>query len=760
MIVNFYPFRFLIMTAVKNILRVAVNRPFYSLLDYQCPDGVEVQIGCRVRVPLGHSVSLGIVVEITDKSEVKKLRSIQKVLDKTPILEENSLKLLHWASRYYHHPIGSVIFNAIPVLLRKGKPLPSMTVWKVNGELLDQADTLLKRAYKQRLVWEFMLKFASNDWLSEQYIQQGLASEGVMNWRSFLNQLKKKQLLINQKVDIESSTLPSVAAIGLPKKKAIILTQEQQEVLAQLAIIYQAKKVKPTLLHGITGSGKTEIYLRTVEPILNAGQQVLILVPEIGLTSQILRRFQRYFPQYSIALLHSSLSDGERSFVWQGVQNNKIKILIGTRSAVFAPLGNLGIIVVDEEHDDSFKQQHQFRYHGRDLAVKRAYDLNIPIILGSATPALESLQNVERERYHYLRLNSRPSARIRPDILVQDIRNMRLEAGISAFLLEEIEKHLNADNQVMLFLNRRGFSPVLYCPTCGWHAICQACDTHMTYHAGIKKIICHHCEYEEYAGTNCPDCNDSGITTLGQGTERIEHVLQTHFPAVPVVRIDRDTTNRKGALDSKLAIVYQGKPVILVGTQMLTKGHDFPKLTLVGILDIDRSLFSIDYRAQEQLAQQIVQVSGRAGRGESKGRVILQTSQPEHPLLLNLLSKGYLNVAKQLLSERQRWDYPPFGFQVLIRVTATDKTNGLAFLQQLSDDLSLSDCQNAGVTLWGPAPSPMEKRANRYRSQLLMSASNRVVLHQFLSQAIGKLQVYKKSGNIRWSVDVDPLNML
>jgi len=748
------------MTRVKNILRIAVARPFYSLLDYQCPDGVEVQIGSRVCVPLGHSVSLGIIVEITDKSKFKKLRSIKKVLDKTPVLEENSLKLLHWASRYYHYPVGSVIFNAIPRLLRKGKALPSMTVWKVNGLLLDQADELLKHAPKQRLVWEFMLKFASNDWLSEQHIQQGLKLSGVINWRSFLNELKKKQLLINQKVEIKLTTSSSIPAIGLTKKKALVLTQEQQEVLAQLALIYEAEKIKPTLLHGITGSGKTEIYLRTVEPILKAGQQVLILVPEIGLTSQLFRRFQRYFPQYTISLLHSALSDGERSFVWQGVKNNEIKIVIGTRSAVFAPLSNLGIIVVDEEHDDSFKQQQKFCYHGRDLAVKRAYDLNIPIVLGSATPALESLQNVERELYHYLRLNRRPGTRTRPDILVQDIRNLRLEAGISAFLLEEIEQHLGAGNQVMLFLNRRGFSPVLYCPACGWHAICQSCDTHMTYHAGINKIICHHCEYEEYTSTNCPDCHQSGITTLGQGTERIENVLQSHFPTVAVVRIDRDTTSRKGALDSKLAIVRQGKPVILVGTQMLTKGYDFPKLTLVGILDIDQSLLSIDYRAQEQLAQQIVQVSGRAGRGESKGRVILQTSQPEHPLLINLLGKGYLNIAKQLLSERQRWNYPPFGFQVLIRVTAIDKADGLVFLQQLSDDLSLWDCQNAGVALWGPASSPMEKRANRYRFQLLISSSERNQLHKILQKTLDILLTLRRTGGIRWVIDRDPSDFL
>ena len=744
------------MTSAKKIARIAVPRPFYSLLDYHCPNEFKIQLGCRVLVPLGHSMSLGIVVEITDSSEFKKLRSIKKVLDEAPLLDESALALLYWASRYYHHPIGNVIFNAIPTVLRKGKALPLMTVWKINGAALDQAEQRLGRAHKQRLVWEFLLKFASDEWLSESHIKQGLDENGVSNWRPLLKELKKKQLVVDQQCPAKFTASP----IEPTADKIIVLTEEQQSVLEQLTTFYESPHIKPILLHGITGSGKTEIYLRTMKPILSTGKQALILVPEIGLTPQLFQRFQHYFPQYSVATLHSALSDGERSLIWQAVKNNEIEIVIGTRSAVFSPLGNLGIIIVDEEHDDSFKQQVGFRYHGRDLAVKRAYDLNIPIILGSATPALESLQNVERDRYHYLRLNSRPGTRTRPEVLVQDIRNIKLEAGISPLLFTEIKQHLEADNQVMLFLNRRGFSPVIYCPSCGWHAICQACDTNMTYHAGIRKIICHHCYYEEYIGVNCPDCHHSGMTTLGQGTERIEHVLQAYFPDIPVVRIDRDTTSRKGALDSKLAIVHQGNPVILIGTQMLTKGHDFPKLTLVGILDIDAALLSMDYRAQEQLAQQIVQVSGRAGRGETKGRVVLQTLQPEHPLLINLLSSGYLNIAKQLLSERQRWNYPPFGFQVLIRVTATDKTNGLSFLEQLSHDLSRQDLQAMGVSLLGPVASPMEKKANRYRFQLLMSSTQRIVLHRLLSQAMVKLQGYKKSGNIRWSVDVDPLNML
>jgi len=750
----------------KHILRIAVSRPFYTLLDYQCPNELKVQIGCRVRVPLGASRCIGIVVETSDSSKFKKLRKILEVIDKEPLLENSSLQLLYWASRYYHHPIGDVIFNAIPLTLRKGKALPLMKVWQLNPDLSEQADVLLRRAHKQRKIWNFFNTFGKNDWLSEQQIQQGLQQDKITQWKPLLRELKNKQLVIEKEVKATLKTLAiAVSVTSEPDKKTLILTEEQQDVLQQLTIMYQSKKIKPILLHGITGSGKTEIYLRTIEPILKQGKQILILVPEIGLIPQLLQRFQRHFPHYRIAMQHSSLADGERTLVWQAAKEATLDIIIGTRSAVFSPLANLGMIIVDEEHDDSLKQHSRFHYHGRDLAVKRAYDLNIPIILGSATPALVSLQNVERDRYHYLRLNRRPGVRTRPEVLVQDIRGLRLEAGLSSILLEEIRRHLKAENQVMLFLNRRGFAPVLYCPTCGWHATCQACDVNMTYHAGFKKTICHHCGYEERIRASCPDCQSVGVTTLGQGTERIEHVLRSHLPNTTVIRIDRDTTRRKGALERKLATVQQGKPVILVGTQMLTKGHDFPKLTLVGILDIDQALFSIDYRAQEQLAQQIVQVSGRAGRGETKGRVLLQTSQPDHPLLTHLLSKGYLNIAKQLLSERERWHYPPFGFQVLIRATARHETKGFSFLQQLSqallaEDLSSEKSQLSKVTLLGPVPSPMEKRAGRYRTQLLMSSTSRVALHQLLSKAITKLQGYNKAGNIKWSIDVDPLNML
>ncbi|MCK5903061.1 MAG: primosomal protein N', partial [Cocleimonas sp.] len=570
--------------------------------------------------------------------------------------------------------------------------------------------------------------------------------------------LQKKELI--QAKQVEARFIPSVCDNALEDNKTIILTDEQQTILSTLDRFYQDKRIKPVLLHGITGSGKTEIYLRTIKPILKQKQQVLILVPEIGLTPQLFQRFQHYFPHDTVAVTHSALSKSERTLIWQAVKNQHIDILIGTRSAVFAPLPVLGIIIVDEEHDSSFKQQEGFRYHGRDLAVKRAFDLNIPIILGSATPALESLQNVELKRYHYLRLNSRPGTRKRPEVVVYDIRGESLEAGLSSLLLKKVKQHIKAGNQAMLFLNRRGFAPLLYCPSCGWHASCPSCNTNMTYHAGQQKTICHHCYYQQAVKSTCPECHHEGITTQGQGTERIEHVLTSRFPETPVIRIDRDTTNRKDALNNKLKVVNQGKPVILIGTQMLTKGHDFPNLTLVGILDIDQALSSMDYRAQEQLAQQIVQVSGRAGRGEHKGQVLLQTSQPKHPLLTHLLSKGYLNVCQQLLSEREMWNYPPFGFQVLIRTSSIDQIEGLNLLYQLNNELTVECQQIPDISLFGPVASPLEKRANRYRAQLLISSKNRRVLHQTLSNSITKLQHYKKPSDIRWSVDVDPLSML
>ena len=747
-------------------IRVAIQRPIYKLLDYACAPDNKPLVGSRVRVNLGNYEITGIVVEVDVKSEFSELKPILEVLDEKPLLDDSLMVLLDWASRYYFYPKGEVLFHALPKNLRTGKKPPQLTLWST----IEPKETLkghpptfkafldqLKRSPKQTELFQFLIDNGESDAIQ-------LNNSCGDNWRTALNQLIKKEFITSREVDADY--FPDKTDLKKPAKIALTLTDEQQHCVESIQRYFTQDDLKPILLHGITGSGKTEVYLRSIESLLEKGKQILVLVPEIGLTPQLLHRFQQHFPEFSVVSLHSGLSDGDRTRAWLGARSGAIQIVIGTRSAVFTPMLNLGAIIIDEEHDASFKQQEGFLYQGRDMAIKRAHDAKIPVLLGSATPSLESLhnadQNADQQRYHYLRLNSRPGTSKPPEMVLQDIRTLPLEAGMCNLLLGEIRQHLSQNNQVMLFLNRRGFSPVIMCPDCGWHATCKNCDMGMTYHAAAGKVICHHCALEASINSSCPDCNRNRLTTLGQGTERIEAVLHTHFPETPIIRIDRDSTSRKGSLESKLELVNKGEPVILVGTQMLTKGHDFPKLTLVGILDVDQALFSIDYRAQERLAQQILQVAGRAGRGVDKGRVILQTSQPQHPLLINLLSKGYTKTAKQILNERTLWNYPPLGSQALIRVNAADEAIAYKFSSNISVKLRdlLAQHQAINVEILGPMPSPIARRANRYRFQVLISAKNRRDLHQFLATSFSILTSARKLGGLRWNLDIDPTDFV
>ena len=730
------------------VIRVAIKRPFYKQLDYQYALAHPPKIGCRVKVPLGNSAVAGIITALDVTSEFTQLKSVIELIDKTPLFDSSMFALLHWASHYYFHPLGEVLFHALPVSLRKMKKLPQIELWRVHEKAQTISMAVFKSSPKQRAMFETL--------------KQGETSTTKLkalfgnNWRYCLNKLKEKDLLEVRKVEVEKALTATV--IKVSDKKRLTLTVEQKQSVDEIGYIFKEKTPKPILLHGVTGSGKTEVYLRVIEPLLEAGQQILILVPEIGLTPQLLARFTAHYPQYKTVLLHSGLANGERLNTWIESRAGTINILIGTRSAIFTPFAKLGAIIVDEEHDASFKQQEGFLYHGRDMAVKRAANNAIPILLGSATPSLESLHNVNKQRYHYLRLSKRPGTSKLPQLVLQDIRSQPLEAGISQMMLTEIKQHIENKHQVMLFLNRRGFAPNLYCSNCGWHATCHHCDMGMTYHAKDNKLICHHCGLEDNANSDCPDCEKGRLTTRGQGTERIEQVLRTHFPKVPTIRIDRDSTSTKGSLENKLALVRSGKPVILVGTQMLSKGHDFPKITLVGILDIDQALFSMDFRAQERLSQQLLQVAGRAGRGEINGRVVLQTSQPSHPLLGNLLSKGYLATAQAVLEERELWGYPPFKAQALIRVSAFNEEVGLNLLKTLQQ--KLMDKVDNDFSLLGPMPSPLPKRADKYRHQLLLTASKRGQLHMILKQVVEYLISIRKTSGLRWVIDVDPQDFL
>lgn len=739
------------MPNTSRIVRVAIPRPLYQAFDYRCDIDPLPGPGCRVRVPLGNRFSMvGIVLESGVDSEFDQLKPIEAVLDEAPLFDQQLLELLQWASLYYHHPIGEVLFTALPKRLREGRELVHNYRWVLNETDTDAALKRLKRAVRQRELFEKLQQHS----LTEAQLSSQLGNK----WNKPLQQLSEYGFVRRERIKPDEQQRPTIEH---PNQYLIQLTDEQEQSLAQLAAWQTAPQVRPVLLHGITGSGKTEIYLRAIKAVLETGAQALLMIPEIGLTPQLFQRFCDFFPNQTVVALHSGLNDTQRAQSWQSAYTGEADVVVGTRSSVFCGFKRLGIIIIDEEHDTSFKQQEGFRYHARDLAVKRARQLNIPILLGSATPALETLLNTERQRYHYLPLLQRPGTRQRPDSIVLDIRSTTLEAGVAPRLMKEVAAEIKDGNQVMLFLNRRGFAPVLMCNNCGWHAVCPACDTEMTYHAARHIVLCHHCGLQQRVSSDCPACHNPQLNTQGHGTERVEHLLCSHFPETPVIRVDRDTTSRKGEMARKLDIVRSGEPVILIGTQMLTKGHDFPNLTLVGILDIDQALFSTDYRAQEHLAQQIVQVSGRAGRGDKPGRVFLQTSQPQHPMLNQLITQGYRAVAQQILYERKAWHYPPYGFQALVRANAPQFEVGLHFLQMLRNDLeSLPDIQAEGVVLLGPMPSPMEKRANRYRYQLLISAQRRSSLHCFLDQLISVLQQQKKAKDLRYTVDVDPTNFM
>ena len=735
-----------------NILRIAIPRPLFQLLDYLPIEGGKnlPQVGSRVRVPFGHTEITGVVVDIVDHSSFDELKTIIELLDSEPLLDKAMLNLLLWASRYYHHPVGDVVVHALPLALRGQRKIPKTLIWTHTSQTDSAAVDALTRAPKQLAVFEAIR--LSDQGLNEAVLLQKFGK----STKTLVRQLVKKSLIETLTSEFypkysDSKEINTKRNNNNASNKAnITLTDEQQYCVQQI------QDAKPYLLHGVTGSGKTEVYLRAIEPLIKSNKQILILVPEIGLTPQLLSRFTDYFSTKQVAVMHSGLADGERMQTWLAAKYGDLDILIGTRSSIFVPMPRLGMIIIDEEHDSSLKQQEGFRYHARDLAIKRAYDLKIPVVLGSATPSLESLHNSDLQRYHYLRLNKRPGVSVQPDIHVQDIRGLPLESGVCPPLLSSIRRHIDAGNQVMLFLNRRGFAPAMLCPKCGWHAQCAGCEANMTYHAKTQKLICHRCDFERPVDHRCPDCGNTHITTKGQGTERIEQKLQTHFPKTKIIRVDRDTTRRKGELQKKLDTVNQGKPAILIGTQMLAKGHDFPNLTLVGILDVDQSLFSTDFRAWERLSQLIIQVSGRAGRAAKKGTVVLQTTQPDHPFFQILLSQGYLAIARQSLTERKNWHFPPHAYQALLRANTPKQEHAINYLKQLK--ALLEPYQSDDLNLLGPAPSPIEKRANRYRTQLLITTTNRKLLHQVLNLLIHNLNGIRKTGGVRWSVDVDPID--
>lgn len=726
------------------ILRLAIPSPLRRLFDYLPPADVEasqLQLGIRLLIPFGKRQVIGILVEITDTSDfpIEKLKPAVQVLDNTPPLPNHLLQLTRWAASYYQHPEGDALQQALPVLLRKGQSCEYIheSLWRASSSA--SLDQLKSNAKRQIELLQLLIDHP-----------QGISIDAIRaegGSTQLLNTLEEKGLAESFH---REHTAPALT--NLLHEAPLTLNEEQHTAVTQ---IKQLKGFNVHLLEGVTGSGKTEVYLQAIEAVLSEGKQALVLVPEIGLTPQTISRFNQRF-NLPIVALHSNLTDRQRLDAWLQAREGMARIIIGTRSAIFTPLKHPGILIIDEEHDSSFKQQEGFRYSARDLAVLRAQKEDIPVILGSATPSLESLHNALQGRYNWLKLTQRAGNSSPPTFRLLDIRQETLSEGLSSALIQQIRKHLENGTQVLIFLNRRGFAPTLTCHNCGWIADCKRCDAHLTLHRSPAHLHCHHCDSQQHIPNGCPECLSPELQPVGVGTERSEQALQTLFPDTPVIRVDRDSTQRKGAMQNIMQQVNSGHPCILVGTQMLAKGHHFPKVSLVAILNADSGLFSADFRGMERTAQLILQVAGRAGRADHPGTVIMQTFHADHPILQTLVTQGYNAFARAELHNRQQAQLPPYTHYALLRAEAAAKSRAESFLyalrQQLEEDLLLP----AGSHWIGPFPSPMEKRAGRHRAQLMIYANDRKTLHQLLSTLCWYLERQKDARQVRWSIDVDP----
>ena len=529
------------------------------------------------------------------------------------------------------------------------------------------------------------------------------------------------------------------------------LTNEQNFAISE--VIKNSSEFNGFLLHGVTGSGKTEVYLSITEQLLKKGKQVLVLVPEIGLTPQMISRFEQRIEGRVVAV-HSQLNDTQKQDAYLMAKDGDAKVILGTRSAIFTPIPNLGLVIVDEEHDNSFKQQSNFRYSARDLSFMRAKFANVPLILGTATPSLETLKNVIEKKLVRLTLTSRPGEAIMPSVDLIDMRSQPSEP-LSKPLIARIEHHLSAGNQVMLFINRRGYAPIYYCTECDWQSECTSCDSKLVYHRSINRLKCHHCGLEKPPESSCPSCSSHELKILGYGTERLEENLESFFPNTEVIRIDRDTTRKKKAFATHLKKINSGEPCIIVGTQMLAKGHDFSNLAFVGILDVDVGLMSTDFRATEHLAQLLVQVSGRCGRGKYKGEVNIQTRYPNHPIFNYVRDSRYIEYAKKLLSERKETKLPPFAHQALICANAKNKNLAENFLTEVAQLINSIEIES--VEIWGPVPGVIERKSDYYYFNLYLQSEDRGKLRRLIQTFYQHVETIKVSSSVRWFVDIDPI---
>ncbi len=727
-----------------NIVRVALAVPLPRFFDYLYAPDLTPIVGGRVLVPFGSQKRVGIVVDLPASSDVakEKLKPIIDVLDADSLFNSTTWDWLAWSANYYRAALGDVLFQALPVKLRNGESAVKndRTFGRITGlgkQALKSGE--LKRAKKQIEALNLLLM---------QNLEKGNNEISSAVWSALKGKDYIEEIIVPTEQKSWQQALGNNPLVNLDNR----LTLNKQQALAFSQLLFQ-EGFNVWLLEGVTGSGKTEIYLQYIEEVLKKGKQVLVLVPEIGLTPQTVRRFQARF-NVEIDVLHSNLNDTQRLNVWERARTGQSAIVIGTRSALFTQFSNLGLIILDEEHDGSFKQQDGWRYHARDLGIVLAQKLNIPILLGSATPSLESVNNVQNGKYRHLVLSKRAGNATALRQFVIDLKHQRIQNGLSEPLLQRMQEHLEKGNQVLLFLNRRGFAPVLLCHECGWIDECHHCEKPYTYHQHQRVLRCHHCGAQKTVPMQCGHCGSTHLVTTGLGTEQLEETLKARFPQYNIARIDRDSTARKGKLEGYLEDIQQGKSQILIGTQMLAKGHHFPNVTLVALVNVDNALFSLDFRAEERLAQLYVQVAGRSGRAEKQGEVVLQTHYPDHLLLTTLLEKGYQAFAEETLKLRHNMGLPPFSFQALFKAQCRHSEEAENALSQLASFFYEQKIE--GLQVLGPIPAPFSKKAGQYRWQLLLQHASRKQLQTALSRYSPELI---KSSQVRLILDVDPLDL-
>jgi len=732
----------------KKIVEVAVFAPLRSTFDYLSEsdneENLNIKIGSRVRVSLRNSERIGIILSFSgfDDSCDRKLKNILEVIDNKPILSKKMLALASWAASYYHHPIGEVISLMLPGTLRKGHRIPCSKnyVWNISQAGRDALKTGAVNGARQLELLHCLASKPNNGIEMFQSL--------TFAWQAPLTKLVEKCWAI--KTEGEATDVDSITS-----KSQVVLNSEQTSAIS--IIERNLGKFCPTALYGVTGSGKTEVYFEVMETVISAGKQILFLLPEIALTKHLIARFRQRFGS-QVALLHSARSNSERISAWRDCVSGKASILLGTRSAVWFDLPNLGAIFVDEEHDGAYKQYDGFKYSARDIAIVRAKRSNIPVILGSATPSFETLANIKSGKYGVIKLLERPRALVDTRTEVLDVRGLSLKSGLSNMLIERMQYHLHLGQQVVLFLNRRGYAPLLICRECGDIRSCYRCDAYLVYYKSRRILICHHCGYKLSLAKISACCEDQNMAPIGLGTESIEEEVKQLFPEKNIARVDRDSIKSADSFETILRNIEEKKIDIVIGTQMISKGLDFENVTLVGVIDADSRLYSIDFRAEERLAQLLVQVTGRAGRGGKAGEMILQTHRPDNPVLRRIIDDGYEGYSGLALAERELAQLPPYVSMVIIRAESRQVSRPKSFLLGVKKLLEKNSGRKLKVT--DPIPALMAQRSGRHRYLLVIRVMKKTDIQGCIGPTILDIENLARKIKLRWAIDVDPHDTL